>query len=105
MLLSVAAARSCSRLALAVGPPVVARSGSRCTQSKRCSNIEQIRGSQLISGGPGWAALNPLFLMADQPLLTPYHSKNLTLRNRVVMAPMTRSRADNPGHVPNDLMV
>ena len=43
--------------------------------------------------------------MAEQPLLTPYHSKNLNLRNRVVMAPMTRSRADNPAHVPNDLMV
>lgn len=35
-----------------------------------------------------------------QPLLQPYTSKNLTLRNRVVMAPMTRSRADNPGKVP-----
>ncbi|RZL15768.1 MAG: alkene reductase [Hymenobacter sp.] len=43
--------------------------------------------------------------MAEQPLLTPYHSKNLNLRNRVVMAPMTRSRADNPAHAPNDLMV
>ena len=43
--------------------------------------------------------------MAEQPLLTPYHSPNLNLRNRVVMAPMTRSRADNPKHTPNDLMV
>ncbi|MDJ0366126.1 alkene reductase [Hymenobacter sp. H14-R3] len=42
--------------------------------------------------------------MAEQPLLTPYYSDKLTLRNRVVMAPMTRSRADNPGTVPNDLM-
>lgn len=43
--------------------------------------------------------------MATQPLLTPYHSAKLDLRNRVVMAPMTRSRADNAGHVPTDLMV
>ncbi|TPG71736.1 alkene reductase [Hymenobacter nivis] len=43
--------------------------------------------------------------MAEQPLLTPFHSDKLNLRNRVVMAPMTRSRADNPGNVPNDLMV
>jgi N-ethylmaleimide reductase len=43
--------------------------------------------------------------MAEQPLLTPYHSDKLNLNNRVVMAPMTRSRADNPGTVPTDLMV
>ena len=43
--------------------------------------------------------------MAEQPLLTPFHSDKLNLKNRVVMAPMTRSRADNPGAVPNDLMV
>lgn len=29
----------------------------------------------------------------------------LTLPNRVIMAPLTRSRAANPGRVPNDLMV
>jgi N-ethylmaleimide reductase len=39
-----------------------------------------------------------------QPLLTKYEMKGLTLANRVVMAPMTRSRADNPGNVPTDLM-
>jgi N-ethylmaleimide reductase len=43
--------------------------------------------------------------MAEQPLLTPYQSDKLNLKNRVVMAPMTRSRADNAGSVPNDLMV
>lgn len=32
--------------------------------------------------------------MSTQPLLTPYH-KNISLKNRVVMAPMTRSRANN----------
>lgn len=32
--------------------------------------------------------------MNTQPLLTPYH-KNISLKNRVVMAPMTRSRANN----------
>lgn len=42
--------------------------------------------------------------MAEQPLLTPFHSDKLNLRNRVVMAPMTRSRADNPGNVPTALI-
>lgn len=28
----------------------------------------------------------------------------LNLKNRIIMAPLTRSRADNPGRVPNDLM-
>ena len=40
--------------------------------------------------------------MSKQPLLQPYKSKNLNLKNRVVMAPMTRSRADNEAHKPTD---
>ncbi|OIQ23834.1 alkene reductase [Lacinutrix sp. MedPE-SW] len=41
--------------------------------------------------------------MSKQHLLTPY-KKNITLNNRVVMAPMTRSRADNDAKAPtNDL--
>ena len=43
--------------------------------------------------------------MNEQPLLTAFHSDQLALKNRVVMAPMSRSRADNPGIVPNELMV
>jgi N-ethylmaleimide reductase len=39
-----------------------------------------------------------------QPLLKQITLNDLTLNNRVVMAPMTRSRADNPGNVPTDLM-
>jgi N-ethylmaleimide reductase len=39
-----------------------------------------------------------------QLLLQPYKLGDLTLSNRVVMAPLTRGRAHNPGHVPNDLM-
>ncbi|REG86215.1 alkene reductase [Winogradskyella sediminis] len=39
--------------------------------------------------------------MKTQPLLTPYH-KNISLPNRVVMAPMTRSRADNTEKVATD---
>lgn len=38
-------------------------------------------------------------------LLTPYQLGDLNLRNRIVMAPLTRTRAENPGHVPNDLTV
>ena len=39
--------------------------------------------------------------MSKQHLLTPYN-KNITLKNRVAMAPMTRSRADNEGKVATD---
>ncbi|WP_158978582.1 alkene reductase [Cellulophaga sp. L1A9] len=39
--------------------------------------------------------------MSTQALLTPYH-KNISLKNRVAMAPMTRSRADNEAHVATD---
>ena len=36
--------------------------------------------------------------MSKQDLLTPYN-KNINLKNRVVMAPMTRGRVDNEGNV------
>lgn len=39
------------------------------------------------------------------PLLQPMQTAVLMLPNRVCMAPMTRGRADNPGHVPTELMV
>ena len=39
-----------------------------------------------------------------QALLKPIKLNDLQLKNRVVMAPMTRSRADNEGNVPTDLM-
>ena len=42
---------------------------------------------------------------SKQPLLSEYSIGDIILNNRVVMAPLTRSRADNPGKVPNDLMV
>ena len=38
--------------------------------------------------------------MHDQPLLTPVKLGPYTLKNRVVMAPMTRDRADNPELAP-----
>jgi N-ethylmaleimide reductase len=40
-----------------------------------------------------------------QALLQQYPMGDLTLQNRVVMAPMTRSRADNPENAPTDLHV
>ncbi|WP_321494825.1 alkene reductase [uncultured Desulfobacter sp.] len=40
----------------------------------------------------------------EQILLTTYDMKDFTLENRVVMAPMTRSRAENPGNIATDLM-
>jgi N-ethylmaleimide reductase len=39
-----------------------------------------------------------------QPLLQDYILGDIKLNNRVVMAPMTRCRADNPGNVATDLM-
>jgi N-ethylmaleimide reductase len=39
----------------------------------------------------------------EQPLLKEYTMGDLHLKNRIVMAPMTRSRANNPGNVPTDL--
>lgn len=40
--------------------------------------------------------------MPKTPLLQPYNSRNLQLKNRVIMAPMTRSRANTKGNVPTD---
>jgi N-ethylmaleimide reductase len=42
--------------------------------------------------------------MTEAALLTPIHVGRYDLPNRIFMAPMTRSRADNPGNVPNELM-
>src|SRR5215467_3096733 len=39
-----------------------------------------------------------------QPLLTLHTLGDLQLKNRIVMAPLTRTRADNRGKVPNELM-
>lgn len=38
-------------------------------------------------------------------LFEPLKVGAITLPNRIIMAPLTRSRAENPGRVPNDLMV
>ena len=38
-------------------------------------------------------------------LLSPYSLGDLKLKNRIVMAPLTRARAENRGKVPNELMV
>lgn len=37
-------------------------------------------------------------------LFTPYTTSNLSLSNRMVMAPMTRSRTTQPGNTPNEMM-
>ena len=41
----------------------------------------------------------------NQPLLQPLQLGDLQLRNRVIMAPLTRTRATNAEHVPTDLML
>jgi N-ethylmaleimide reductase len=40
----------------------------------------------------------------DEPLLTPYLLGDLNLKNRMVMAPLTRGRATNEGNIPTALM-
>ncbi len=42
---------------------------------------------------------------AAKQLFTPVQVGPLTLKHRVVMAPLTRSRSDQPGGVPGDLML
>ena len=42
---------------------------------------------------------------SDIPLLQSYKMGDLTLKNRVVMAPMTRSRANNEAHAPTQMHV
>src|SRR5277367_2033472 len=43
------------------------------------------------------------FTLSQQPLFTPVRMGKLELPNRVVMAPLTRMRAANPGHAPTEL--
>lgn len=43
--------------------------------------------------------------MKEQSLLTPYSMGNIQLPNRVVMAPMTRNRAENDDNAPTELHV
>jgi N-ethylmaleimide reductase len=42
---------------------------------------------------------------STEALLAPYSLGDLQLKNRIVMVPLTRTRADNQGKVPNELMV
>ena len=44
-------------------------------------------------------------IKATEALLAPYSLGDLPLKNRIVMAPLTRTRADNQRKVPNELMV
>jgi N-ethylmaleimide reductase len=43
--------------------------------------------------------------MSESPLFTPFQVGAITVPNRLALAPMTRSRAKNPGNVPTDSMV
>jgi N-ethylmaleimide reductase len=43
-----------------------------------------------------------VYQQLDEALLAPYTLGDLRLKNRIVMAPLTRTRADNQGKVPND---
>ena len=47
--------------------------------------------------------LNQISRPQPQPLFTPVRMGKLQLSNRIIMAPLTRMRAANPGHVPTQL--
>jgi N-ethylmaleimide reductase len=49
--------------------------------------------------------LNEISTDRPQPLFTPVQMGKLQLPNRIIMAPLTRMRAANPGHVPSELHV
>ncbi len=49
--------------------------------------------------------LNEIFTTRPQPLFTPVQMGKLQLPNRIIMAPLTRMRASNRGHVPSELHV
>jgi N-ethylmaleimide reductase len=49
--------------------------------------------------------LNEISTARPQPLFTPVQMGKLQLLNRIIMAPLTRMRAANPGHVPSELHV
>lgn len=49
-------------------------------------------------------SLSSIDTASQAPLFQPLTLGGLTLPNRIVMPPMTRSRASQPGDVPNDLM-
>jgi N-ethylmaleimide reductase len=49
--------------------------------------------------------LNEIFPARPQPLFTPVQMGKLQLPNRIIMAPLTRMRASNRGHVPSELHV
>src|ERR1700738_5022061 len=47
--------------------------------------------------------LNKISQPSPQPLFTPVQMGKLQLPNRIIMAPLTRMRAANPGHAPPEL--
>lgn len=47
----------------------------------------------------------PHFFAMTTQLLSPVRLGALHLKNRIVMAPLTRCRTDNPGFVPNEMML
>jgi hypothetical protein len=76
----------------------------------RLSIKEPIGTKYFLTPQRGWSIrsepIGSLSMLNEipQPLPQPRRLDDLLLPNRVVMAPLTRGRASNSGHVPNDLM-
>ena len=84
-------------------------SGSRCDRSDRLSAFSRSTSRSTIQaggrhGGPAIVRNFPgVHVISNQPLLTPYRMGDLDLPNRIVMAPLTRMRAQPLDHVPTTL--
>src|SRR4029077_17611116 len=76
------------------------------TESTRYQSNFQLHASHPGAACPCLATslgANVNIVRSDQPLFTPVRMGALQLRNRIVMAPLTRMRASNPEHAPTQL--
>ncbi|GGP75834.1 hypothetical protein GCM10009410_05080 [Shewanella ulleungensis] len=58
----------------------------------------------LFGGGEVGLTDYPTYKVQDHLLFQPFSGSSLNTNNRIVMAPMTRSRSSQPGDVPNQIM-
>ena len=79
------------------------RGGERTTSRRRLS-FDSRRRTRLIRSLTGKRKVKTV-TTPTQRLFTPVQVGPFTLTHRVVMAPLTRSRSEQPGDIPGDLML
>ena len=79
------------------------RGGERTTSRRRLS-FDSRRRTRLIRSLTGKRKVKTV-TAPTQRLFTPVQGGPFTLTHRVVMAPLTRSRSEQPGDIPGDLML